>query len=166
MNTAVAEKETKAKAQTAEARRVPIIDPERYLMNAEGFVTRDIFVRAPKEMIVDDLKEPGIWARVQTSALNLHKLDRITIVSFDETWIAEAWVAHATTETAVLTKPRITAFPERYDRLFEDDRYRVEWAGNGYVVRRKSDNQIVSNPMATVALAQIELARQYPRSAI
>jgi hypothetical protein len=119
-------------------------------------------VRLPKDIVADDLKEPGIWRAVQGSGKALRKHDHLYCVAFDEAWAADVVVASASNDSAVLCKPRLIEFPERYDKLFEDDLYRVAWMGSGYVVERKSDGHRMTQPTANAGLAERELARLYP----
>jgi hypothetical protein len=142
-----------------------LIDPERVTLDTNGFAYRRWFVRLPATFSADDLKEPSLWSRVQRSKKAIRKLDYVTLVAFDESWIAEAWVSHADGEKVVLATPKITRFPERYEHLFSDGIYRVEWVGNGYSVHRITDGQHMAGPFATPALAQRALAGLYPRRA-
>jgi hypothetical protein len=140
-----------------------LIDPERVVLDTNGFAYRRWFVRLPAAFSADGLKEPSLWSPVQRSKKAVRKLDYVTVVAFDETWIAEAWVSHADGEKVVLATPKITRFSERYEALFSDGLYRVEWVGNGYAVRRIADGQHMAGPFATAALAQRALAGLYPR---
>jgi hypothetical protein len=143
--------------------REPIaIDPARVTLSNNGFGWRDFMVRLPKDFVADDLKEPSIWRKVQLGANALRRHDHLYLVSHDENWVAEAIVADAERNHAVLCKPRITNFPERYDRFFEDENYRVKWMGQGYVVERKRDGHVMCQPLGSAALAERELQRLYP----
>lgn len=146
------------------ARQAPEIDPARVLLQSSGFIWREYLVRCPADMVSDDLKEPGIWRRLQGSGgtKSLKKHDRVYIVAFDESWVAEAIVASADNKGAVLGKPRLTTFPERYDKLFNDGTYRVEWDGAGFVVVRIADGHVMTQPTQNVALAERLLAQLYP----
>lgn len=146
------------------ARQAPEIDPARVTLQATGFIWREYMVRCPADMVSDDLKEPGIWRRVQVSGSRntLKKHDRVYIVAFDETWVAEAIVASADNKSAVLAKPRLTTFPERYDKLFNDGTYKIEWNGHGYVAVRIADGHVMTQPTANVALAERLLVQLYP----
>lgn len=145
-------------------RAVPVIDPARMALQFAGQVWREYLVRVPADFVADDLKSPSAWRKVQAGSRNgLRKLDRVTVVAFDESWIAEAIVASADNKGAVLAKPRITSIPLRFDKLFEDDLYRVAWNGFGYVVERKADGhamtQATANELATRLLVQLYPAR-------
>ena len=141
----------------------PTIDPANVTLNAEGFAFRSIFVRLPQGLAADDLKQPAIWRLVQASPARLRELDQLSLLAYDRAWLAEVVVAAADTTTAVLAKPRLTHFPPRYDRLLEDERYRIVWSGTGYVVQRKHDGQAMSLPAATVALAERDFRQLYPQ---
>lgn len=139
------------------------IDPSRVAINYDGFIFRSIFVRLPEGFIADDLKDPGIWRKAQNSPRGLRKFDQLVCVSFDESWMAEAVVAEADGRKAVLGKPRLTSFGDRFEKLFSDETYRVEWMGSGYVVIRKADGARVTQPVASAAIAERELVRMHPR---
>ena len=143
-------------------RTAPEIDHARVVINHDGQVWRTMFVRLPKDMIADDLKEPSIWKAVQSTPRALRKFDELLLVSYNEDWFAECRVASASGVSVVLAKPRLTTMPERYEKLFSDGTYRVAWMGAGYVVERISDGQRMTQPVANVALAERELARLYP----
>lgn len=147
-------------------RQTPKVDPNLVSVNSDGFKFRDIFVRLPHGTIADDLKEPEMWKHVQRSgAKALRKFDRLMLVAYDESWIAEAVVAHADGTTIILGKPRITPFPDRVERLFGDGTYQVSWNGTGYVVVRLRDSVAVTNAFPNAALAERALAAMYPRPA-
>lgn len=144
-------------------RQVPEIDPARVQIQASGQLWREFFVRAPADFVADDLKSPSAWRKIQNGSRNsLKKFDRVFIVAFDESWVAEAIVASADSKGAVLAKPRLTTMPERYDNLFQDDKYRVAWNGHGYVVERKADGHVMTQPTANEDLAERLLTQLYP----
>lgn len=148
-----------------EMRKNMRIDPNKVKINNNGFVYRDMFVRLPAECIADDLKRPELWQRVQTGTQALRKFDRVMIVAYDETWVAEAFVENATLDGVWLAKPRITQFSERADRLFGDGTYQVVWGGAGYHVERIRDGAKVTETYANAPLAERALAGLYPRRA-
>lgn len=147
---------------TAATRQRAEIDPANVKVNHSGLAFRQMFVRLPAGMIADDLKEPSIWARVQASPLALRRHDNLYIAAYGEDWVAEAIVADADARQAVLCKPRLTSFPERYERLFEDDTFRVRWMGNGFAVERKADGHRMTPITGSAALAERDLMRLYP----
>lgn len=145
------------------ARQAPEIDPARVQAQSAGQVWREYLVRVPAGFVADDLKSPEVWRKLQSgSRTSLKKFDRVFVVAFDETWVAEALVASADAKGAVLAKPRVTTMPERYDTLFQDENYRVAWNGFGYIVERKSDGHPMTQPTANPELATRLLAQLYP----
>lgn len=158
---AISKKVQAAGPLSAESEK-PKVLPQMVKANSSGQFYRDMFVRLPQGMIADDLKEPSIWSKVQVSADALRIHDHLYMVSYDESWAAEAIVAQATHSQVVLCKPRLTTFPERYERLYEDETYRVKWVGSGYAVERKADGRIMTQPVHTAGIAERDLIRQYP----
>ncbi|MDE4620638.1 hypothetical protein LOF18_24995 [Sinorhizobium meliloti] len=146
-------------------RQTPKVDPALVAVNSDGFKFRDIFVRLPHGTIADDLKEPEMWKHIQNGPRALRKFDRLMLVAYDESWIAEAIVAHADLSTVILAKPRITAFPDRVEKLFGDGTYQVKWSGSGYVVVRLRDEAVMTNEFPNAALAERALVAMYPRRA-
>lgn len=144
-------------------RQAPEIDPARVQVQSAGQIWREYFIRAPKGFVADDLKEQSIWKKVQTGRFGLKKFDRLFIVAFDESWVAEALVAGADTKGVTLAKPRITTMPERYDQLFQDENYRIVFNGHGFVTERKSDGHVMTQPTANADLAARLLAQLYPQ---
>ena len=62
-----------------------------------------------------------------------------------------------------LAKPRFTELVSRIKPLLNDGKYKVEWAGNGYVVVRIEDNYRMTQPVGSEAIANRELSNLYPR---
>jgi hypothetical protein len=145
------------------AAAIPEIEPALVVINSEGWAYRTIEVRLPAGMTAADLSEPKIWRKVQGSRGALRKFDHLFVVAFDESWTAEVLVVAADGDKAVLGKPRIESIPERYQRLFEDETYRVIWTGAGYAVERKSDRQRMTAPVGSAVLAERDLVNLYPR---
>jgi hypothetical protein len=147
-------------------RKTPLVAPADVSLNAAGTAWRSWFVRLPEGFVADDIKEPEAWAKVQAVPQKaLQKLDFVVLVAADESFVAEAWVAHADGLKAVLSKPRLTAMPERYERLFSDGTYRVVFVGGGYAVERIRDGHRMTPAFATAAVATLELSRLYPTRA-
>lgn len=149
----------------AEMRKLLRVDPTNVDTNYDGFKFREVLARLPSGMIADDLKEPSIWNKVQQSGKALRKFDRLVIISFDETWMAEAYVENADKEKALLARPRLITLSERTEKLFNDGTYRVEWTGAGYRVVRIRDGAAVTEAFANAPLAERALANMYPRRA-
>lgn len=147
-------------------RKLTPVSPADVRINYSGFVFRELFIRLPRGVIADDLKEPSLWSRTQNSNNSaLKKFDRVLLVSFDESWIAEAVVDGATDAGASLAKPRITHLKERTEQLFGDGTYQVEFNGRGYHVIRLRDGASMTDTLANAALAERALASLYPRRA-
>ncbi|WP_168879991.1 hypothetical protein [Rhizobium sp. P28RR-XV] len=149
-----------------EMRKLLRINPANVKMNYDGFIFRELFVRLPTGLIADDLKEPEIWEKVQkSSSVAVRKLDRLIMMSFDETWMAEAYVEQAGHMGVTLAKPRLTTLSQRTEKLFSDENYRVVWTGVGYRVERIRDGVAVSQAFANATLAERALTNMYPRRA-
>jgi hypothetical protein len=145
--------------------RKPVrIDPAR--VTEHGHQMRDWVIRMPADATLQDLNDPAVFARVQNDrSVSLARPDHLTIVAFDETWIATCYVAAATSTGVSITKPQVTHLPARDQGLFQDELYRVVWAGNGYEVRRKADGAKMTAPVANETLAIRDLKALYPRPA-
>ena len=152
----------KSKDDDLKPRELPIIPAGNIALNTSGMLWREFLVRLPKDFIADDLKEPVVWSRIQGGHYSLVKFDKLTLVAFDESWIAEAIVADAGNNHIVLSKPRITQMPERFGNLLETEEYKVVWGGSGYFVERKSDRKAITRPTSSAALAERDLAALYP----
>lgn len=142
----------------------PYIDPARVMIDSAGFARRNLFVRLPAEFIADDLKDPEVWEKVQGNAAKaLKRHDNVYLVAFDETWVAEAIVADGDGKMAVLAKPRMTDLKhDRFNGLFQDENYRIAWNGAGFVVIRKKDDHVMTQPAALAAHAERDLRQLYP----
>jgi hypothetical protein len=142
----------------------PYIDPQLCQIQYAGQAFKIVFARLPKEFIADDLKRPEVWKKLQAKPNKaLRKFDQVVCVAYDESWMAESTCCEARGETAVLAKPRITTFPDRYEPLFSDENYAVEFVGSGFAVRRKKDGVLMTQPIATAALAERDLRNLYPK---
>ena len=142
----------------------PYIDPNRVTVDSAGFALRKLFIRLPAEFIAADLADPAVWEKVQANtAKALKRHDNLYIVAFDESWVAEAIVADADGKQAVLAKPRLTDLQhDRFNSLFQDENYRIEWNGSGFVVVRKKDGHVMTQPAALAAHAERDLRQLYP----
>lgn len=150
------------------ARQAPEIDPARVTLQYTGFAWREYMVILPAGFVAADLNEaPEAWKKVQNGSRNaLRKFDKLMIVAYDESWFAEAVVAHADHKSVILAKPRITSLPARVDALFSTEEYAVKFLGSGqYAVERKRDGAIVTQAVASPELAARDLNNLYPRRA-
>lgn len=141
------------------------VNPKKMKKNADGFAWREFFIRLDEGVTADVLKDPGIWRRAQGSRdMSLRRHDRLYIVAHDDTWASEAIVVDSDNERAILSRPKIIDMVAgRYDGLFHDDMYKVQWNGLGFVVIRKSDNVEIGPPFPNQALAISHLHRQYAK---
>lgn len=143
-------------------RAIPVISPQSAKLNLSGNEYQQWFIRLPKGAIADDLKEPSMFKQLQQSPKALRRHDTVRLVEYDESWVAEAIVVEASATEVVLAGVRIVQFPQRIKPLFEDDRFKVEWRGAGYVVIRKSDGAKMSDFFPTEQLAIRAVGSQYP----
>ena len=121
------------------------IKPNNISVNAEGFAWRTILVRAPRDLVQDDLRDPNIWKFVQGSPLNsLRNLDELKVLAFDESWLATATVIEATSDSAALAIHKVQSFKQDQHYQYNDGTNEIYWKGNGYGVRRMSDKIDVS----------------------
>lgn len=153
-----------APAAAAAAAGPPPIPVHAIRLQAEGFVFREFVVRLPREIALADLVRPEVWRLIQGSrAISLQKLDRLTILAWDEAWCATAIVAAATRGGVTLSKPQRIELEPRTEVLAGDENYQLRWVSTGYVVERRSDGHQMTDPFATVALAEPALERLYPQ---
>ena len=145
-------------------RELPLVRPECVQRNRPGSVFCEWHCRFPEGGIADDLKEPGIWRRVQDNAATAFKrFDEVRIIAFDASWVAHCVVAHATGNAVILAVRGITKLPEQQENLFQDDIYAVVFVGNGYAVVRKRDGQQVVEPVHSADAARGRLLNLYPQ---
>lgn len=142
------------------------IDPNCVVRNSAGFSWNEYCIRLPRGVTLDGLKDPALFKKVQASANSLRKLDKVLLVEFDESWTAEARVIQADKTKAVIGKPIVTHYEERFDRLPQTEDLRIEWGGNGFFVARKADGHRVGGPFHSLALAEKAMEQQYPRVGI
>ena len=89
---------------------------------------------------------------------------RVTDVAFDESWFVDGTVSHADRTQVIFCGIRKTDMPQRSVALYEDETYKVDWAGTGYGVFRKSDGVMMGN--VTFSLpeqAKAHLLSFYPK---
>jgi hypothetical protein len=143
-----------------------VIDPGSVHLDQAGQMTRRWFVRLPRGMVPDDVKDPAIWSKVQDNATKaMHRHDVVYCVGHDEDFAIEARVTDSNRGSVVLGGMKIVSFPERITPLFNDGTYRVVWAGTGYQVERLSDGAPIGPPQGSEALAIREIQRRYPVTA-
>lgn len=137
------------KTKTVETKReAPRIPQSALEWNSQSnFVYREAFVRLPDGLTLQDLNDtPTIWTNVQNNAnAALRKWDTVRCVAYDEAWFVDATVSFADRTKVILCGVKKTDMPKREVILFEDALYRVDWAGSGYGVYRKSDDVMMGN---------------------
>jgi len=139
------------------------IDPRSVVRDSAGFGWSSYMVRLPKGVVMDDLKRPDLWRAVQGSSNSLKKHDLVYVVDHSEAWSADCRVIQADKEKAVLSKPRVHLFEERFDHLPQTEDYRIEWTGAGFCVVRKADGARLTPAVHSVAVAEKEMHGLYPR---
>lgn len=160
MSTAVATKT----APTADVmpRKLPEIDPAMVRLDQSGHVRNSYVVRLPQGMIADDLKERGIWRRVQNARTSFKQHDQVFFIAHDQAWVAEAVVSEADATGVAVAGVRIIQTPQRARILFRDDKYGIVWNGAGYHVERLIDGHKMTSTVANAALAEKDLRNLYP----
>jgi len=154
-----------------EAREAPIIKSGALSWQSEGYSWREAFVRLPAGMIFQDLQDvPTIWKNVQaTRQTALQRFDRVTCVSFDESWLVkDVLVADAGPQHVVLAiRPGDLIRLTSKSAEFQDERHRIRWAGSGFAVFRRSDDiQMIPTYFANIDAAKSEMYRLlYPVAA-
>jgi hypothetical protein len=129
----------------------------------DGYAFREIFVRLKREATLQDLNNfPGMWRNIQRSSMSLRRLDRVSVVAFDESWLITAVVASAGPHNVSLAGVRKIDLPPRVENLFEDDLYMGKWCGSGFSVIRKKDGHQMTAPVATKALCERDWKNLYP----
>lgn len=146
---------------------LPAIEMRSVVTQHEGNRWREFLVRLPNGVTADDLKEPGLWRKIQMRpSTSLRVFDRLTVVAFDESWFAECRVIRADGAGAVLSIGKIVSMGDgRFDNLPGDELYRIAWSGNGYVVIRRSDNVVMTHAVRDLGQAARDMSRLHARAA-
>jgi hypothetical protein len=140
-----------------------LIEPANVNREANRWNCR-VLVRCPKGVIQDDLRDPGVWHKVQQNQhVSLRKFDELLIVAFDESWYIRALVVRASNKEAQLSIERASTFCEIREGFYSDGEFRAEWCGSGYQVVRLRDGQPMSSGHATedAAIAAIRALRPH-----
>ncbi len=121
----------------------------------------------PEDFISDDLKETArVWKRVQNSRnVALHRHDEVYLIAADETWAADARVAHATAVEVQLVGVKIFNLDQRTKPLLKTEEYEVQYITGSYAVFRRSDGHRMTGFVSDEVLAERDLRRLYPRPA-
>ena len=151
-------------AASPDARELPLVKPANVQVNDAGQVWRTVLVRMPEGAVADDLRDPKLWRVVQgVPAAALIKMDQLLILGFDESWGAEAIVAHASHSEARLLIKKVFGFGGVGEGLFGDGTLEVFWDGGSYGYRRVTDRIVIARGFATEGLAIDALRASYPR---
>jgi len=151
--------------KTEKQREAPAIKTKALQWQSEGFAWREAFVRLPQGLTLQDLNDaPTIWKNIQGDANTaLRQFDCIRAVSYEQTWFVDATVSFADRNQVILCGIKKTDMPKREIVLFEDETYRVDWAGAGYGVFRKSDSVMMgAQTFSTTEGAKQHLISLYP----
>ena len=141
------------------------VDSNRVSIDARPY-HRDVLVRAPEGAVSGDVNSLDFTAVQANATKALRKLDRVMILAHDESWLAECIVSAATASQVVFARPRITSLEvDRFDNLYNDGTYKVEWVGTGFAVFRIADKQQMGGVFANETAAKDFLQRLYPRAA-
>lgn len=120
-------------------------DVKAQLVTGTAMVWRVWFARAPQGLTLQDLHDyPQIWKNVQQHQHTaLQKLDRVTIIAFDEAWLVpDAIVAFADQTSVQLVDIRRITMPQRQDEFMTNDgKFRIQWAGPGYGIYARAGQQ-------------------------
>ena len=145
-------------------RKLPVINPELACVNFAGAATKELFVRLPVDAIADDLKERSIWKKIQSNpTFALRKMDKVVIVSHDESMLWEAYCSESGPGWANISKPVRHELKSRHGNYYSDENYRVEWSGANYIVIRRKDSHVMPGSYATEQSAIKALNDLYPR---
>lgn len=160
------EKTTSKSEASPEAREAPVLKTNALKWQSEGFAWREAFVRLPQEALFSDLQDdPTIWRNIQAVPQTaLRKFDRVTIVAFDESWIAkEILVADADNQRVLLAlRPTDKITLPSKSSSWEDERHAIRWAGAGFGVFRRADGiQVMPQQFGTIESAKSEMYRQF-----
>lgn len=144
-------------------RRPPEVDPALVWPNYRGHAFAEHFVRLPAGFVLDDLKEPGLWRRVQGSPKAFNKLDRVVMVTDDEGQMFTCHVAAATPAAASLSKPTILEMVSRTPSQYADENYKIEWRNGSHAIIRKRDGHVMATGFGSEGAAITALNQLYPR---
>lgn len=138
-----------------------MLKPADIRMNTEGFVSRSVFIRLPADFTLQDLNDAlrTAWKNVQKNTQCGGLLPMTSLGS------SMRRSALPMTSKSFCAQSK-NGMPARNEALFEDNMYRIEWAGSGFAVYRKSDSiHIGAQTFTTVEQAKAFLLQQYPRKA-
>ena len=164
--TEVAEREPDAiEAANIPTRVSPLVRVDCVHRNRAGSRWCNWEVIFPEGGVVADLSDPSIWSRVQDHRNSaLRQGDELRVRAFDRSWVADCYVAHATTTAVILVVKTVIELPEQRENLYQDDLYAVRFVGNGYsVFRKRDDHRMRPDAFPSPAAAQDVLLNWYPK---
>ena len=136
------------------------LPPKNLQCNNDGGLWREWLLRLPEGYTIGDCNHPNLWSSIQGSPMHaMRKLDRLTILTFDEGQIAEAVVVSATSREVGLKLGSVKSFSsDAHENLYSDGTYRIFWRGNGYGVERIKDGVPMTG---STAYASESAAKQF-----
>lgn len=141
------------------------LSPQSLAIQTDGFVFREWVMRLPADVILQDLHDsPTIWRAIQSTQRALRPLDRVTAISFDQSWIVrDAIVAEADHQRVVLhIRPSDVVRLKSKTAEFQDETYVIRWAGAGFAAYRKADGvEVIPAHFNTLEACKAELFRQF-----
>jgi hypothetical protein len=168
-NNQVARVEPEAEASPA-GREAPTLKPACIEVQSEGYRWREWLLRAPAEMTLQDLNEPSIFRIIQQSLQkSVRQLDRITVLSHDESWCArDLLVVEADSNRVVLSiRPNDVIRMPSKSSTWQDDRHVVKWAGSGYAAfRRDGDVLLGPHTYSTIEACKAVLFKDHYSKAV
>ena len=153
------------------ARMVPRINPQDVHLQSSGQKWQVWYVVLPETATLADLNDcPKMWHNVQGNRQKAFRiLDRVTIVSHDQSWVVPDALVAGATDKGVSFAPKTIRKIEldaRTEKLASTADYRVVFLGpDTYAVQRKSDGHQMGDTFATPERAADYMDRLYPRAA-
>jgi len=146
---------------------IPKIKPQNVEINGEFFHWREFFIRLPADVSWTAIHEQPeeTWRLVQSNPhVALRALDRVVLLTHDESEMATATVCTATNTKVILAGFRKFAFGGR-DTTAEwaDEMYSVKFDGTGYAIHRRKDGvRMKPGSFSTLELAKAQVRTLYP----
>lgn len=146
---------------------IPKIKPQNVEINAEHFCWREFFIRLPQEITWVHIHEHAdeVWKLVQSNPhVSLRALDRLVMLTWDQSEMAQAVVVVATGTKVVLGGFKKFPFSGRDSTAeFSDGTFAVRWDGQGYGIHRIKDNvRMRPSSYSTIELAKAEVRKMIP----
>jgi len=141
------------------------VSPASVKIQSEGMCFREIVVHLPTGVTAAMLNErTDMFEKVQSDVRTaLHTMDRLVIIAADGSWLAEAWVAAATSKTVALSIGRIVKLESKTAGLFSDGKYAVRYNAGSYDVERISDGLVIASGLGSEGIAAQVVRAQYAK---